>query len=366
MDLLKRRFVMMAIPQIIVYGLYLYLLLGGISTFFGGINGYSLTGIVIAILILNYVPQFIETMKSTIITRTLLSITEVWKWMALMYGFLTLAIYIINLAFKIPNEILIAIYLSIVPILSIYAYIKAHKIVITPYTLKIANLKEEVKILHLSDLHIGSIRNNKLLKDVADKISSVEADIAIISGDLADGTCKIHNESFIPLKKSKIPIIFTPGNHDIYPGIDNVINASKNANITVLLDEKIEFKGLNIYGLPFTTSSRNQNLGIGLEESKASGLDDYDASGTNLIVNHIPAGWEYFRSIGFDLQLSGHTHGGQFYPFTFFVKLVFPYLRGLYKEDNSYLSVTDGVGTLAPPMRLGTNAEIVLLELKPL
>jgi predicted MPP superfamily phosphohydrolase len=343
----------------IIYGIFLYFLLSAIITLFGGLSWILILELTIAIVLINLFSMGIEAIKSNSITRLLLTASEIFKWMALMYGFLTLIIYIINIAINIPQNILIMIYLTIVPILSIYAYIKAHRIVIREYDIKINNLSENVRIIHISDLHIGSIRNKTLLKDVTNKINSVEADIAVISGDLADGTCAIDDDSFLPLKDSEIPIIFTPGNHDIYPGIENVINAGMNANLRILLDEKMEFKGLNFYGLPLSAYSPT-NLKLKSEDSY---LQNIDSNQPNILINHLPVSWDYFRSIGIDLQLSGHTHGGQFYPFNFLVKLVFPYLRGLYEEEGSYLSVTDGVGTLTPPMRWGTNAEMVILNL---
>jgi predicted MPP superfamily phosphohydrolase len=354
MDSIKKRFLAMQTPGIVVYSIFIYILLIAISNLFQAeINILLLT---LAIGLSNYLSLAIESIKSNIITRFTSSLTEVIKWIALMYGFLTLVVYIIQLAILIPKNILILIYLTIVPILAIYAYINAHRIIIIEHELKIKNLKEEIKILHLSDLHIGSIRNTKLMENVVLKINNTDADLAIISGDLADGTCAITEDSFLPLKNSKIPMIFTPGNHDLYPGIEIVLKASKKANLNVLLDDKIEFKGVNIYGYPLTKIGRN--LSIDEKEIEISSDE------VNLLINHLPLGWEYFRNKGINLQLSGHTHGGQFYPFNLLVKLAFPYLKGLYYEDGAYLSVTEGVGTLSPPMRFGTHSEIVLLNLK--
>ena len=77
-------------------------------------------------------------------------------------------------------------------------------------------------------------------------------DVAIISGDLADGSCLVQEDDFLPLGDVEMPIIFTPGNHDFYPGIDNVIRACKNAGIIVLDNESMEINGLNIYGMTFS------------------------------------------------------------------------------------------------------------------
>jgi predicted MPP superfamily phosphohydrolase len=360
MDNLKARFLAMGPFMGILYGIFIYFLITTISNLFGGLNQITIIFLSLLIVLINISSMGVEVLKSNPITRFFLSISEVVKWMVLMYGILTLIIYI-GIFINIPKDstILFIIYLTIVPILTIYAYINAHRIVVKEHDLEINNLTENVTIAHISDLHIGSIRNKRLLKNLVSKINNIKADLVVISGDLADGSCAIDENSFLPLKKSKIPIVFTPGNHDYYPGLDNVIKAAKNANLIVLSDAKMEFKGLNIYGLSLSADN-STNLRLNNEN-----LDfNIDKNEVNILIFHLPVSWDYFKSIGFNLQLSGHTHGGQFYPFNFLVKLPFPYLRGIFKEDNNYLSVTDGVGTLTPPMRLGTNAEIVILNLK--
>ena len=85
----------------------------------------------------------------------------------------------------------------------------------------------------------------------------------------------------------------------------------------------------------------------------------------NIINYHVPYNWEEFSSLGFDIQLSGHTHGGQFYPAVWFADLLFRYNMGLFKNDfGKYLHVTTGVGSMDPPMRWGTDSEIVVLKLR--
>jgi predicted MPP superfamily phosphohydrolase len=247
----------------------------------------------------------------------------------------------------------------VIPIITIYGYIKANRIKINEHDLFIKNLKEELNILHFSDVHIGSMRGKKLLKNIVNKINSTDAEIAILSGDLADGTCPIEIDDFSPLADSKVPIIFTPGNHDYYPGLENVITSAENANLKVLFNDKIEFKGLNIYGF-FVSSILKP--GVTIENSNDFSMLKPDE--VNIVINHFPVYWEEFKKIGVDIQLSGHTHGGQFYPIRFLMRLMFKYVRGVFKKDDSYLVVTDGVGTYQSPIRWGTDAEILLLRLK--
>jgi predicted MPP superfamily phosphohydrolase len=157
-------------------------------------------------------------------------------------------------------------------------------------------------------------------------------------------------------KDVNMPIIFTPGNHDFYIGIDSVIDACKNAGIIVLDNDSMEFECLNIFGLTFS-----------FDDKKKPELDKslIKPGFVNVLNYHVPYYWKDFSQLGFDLQLSGHTHGGQFYPAIFFAELIFKYNMGLFKNNlGKYLHVTTGVGSMDPPMRWGTDSELVILKLR--
>ena len=152
-----------------------------------------------------------------------------------------------------------------------------------------------------------------------------------------------------------MPVIFTPGNHDFYPGIDNVVRACRKAGIIVLDNESFEFENLNIFGLTFSFDERDLPK---IDESLIKpGM-------VNIINYHVPYYWDEFASLGFDVQLSGHTHGGQFYPAVWFANRLFEYNKGLFEKSGKYLHVTTGVGSMDVPMRWGTDSEIVVLKLK--
>ena len=360
LSFIEKRLLMVGIFPNVLYTIFLYFLIGAIANLFNGISFNYQISIVLFIGAFTLIPIAIELKKSNVITRSMMEIAEIIKWMFLMYVFLTIAIYIIEIAINIPIEILILLFISIVPILTIYAYIKAHKIKLKSYDLKIANLNDDIELIHISDLHIGSIRNKKLLKNIVAKINSINPDLVIISGDLADGTCPIDDHSFLAFKDSKVPIIFTPGNHDLYPGIENVVKAVKVANVNVLSNNVFNFKGLQIIGIPF---SFKESTTYGKVNEDNLNFNKFDPNQPTVLINHIPSNWDNFSKLGVDLQLSGHTHGGQFYPMNWFVKLVFPFFKGIYEQDGKYLCVTEGIGTLGPPMRWGTDAEMILLKL---
>ena len=213
-------------------------------------------------------------------------------------------------------------------------------------------------IVHMSDVHFGSVRHKEIIRKIADKLKELEdsCDLAIISGDLADGSSVVNEDDFNYFKEVNMPIVFTPGNHDFYPGIDSVIKACKNAGIIVLDNERFEFKDLSVFGLSYSIEDRGMPK-----------IDNIvlNPDLINIINYHVPYYWDEFSALGFDIQLSGHTHGGQFYPVIYFANIMFKYNMGLFKNDLcKYLHVTTGVGSMDTPMRWGTDSELVILKLR--
>ena len=331
---------------------YMFLLIGGADDAF-------LVIMALAIGSLRIIPMIFEEKKSRSITRFLQTIDGVWMWASLMFLIDVLVIYIIGIFISLPKEV-ICLLLAIVPVLGVYNYYKAHKLVVNERVLNLDNLTQDINIVHLSDVHFGSVRHKEIIKQVADKLKELEdtCEIVIISGDLADGSSIVEEDDFMKFKDISIPIIFTPGNHDFYPGIDNVISACKKAGIIVLDNDNFKYKSLNVYGLTFSFGDVEMPT---LDEIRLK----LDQNLVNVMVYHVPYYWEEFSKIGFNIQLSGHTHGGQFYPAVNFANRIFKYNKGLFKDNlGNYLSVTTGVGSMDTPMRWGTDSELVILKLR--
>ncbi|MBO6104682.1 MAG: metallophosphoesterase, partial [Methanobrevibacter sp.] len=300
----RTRRVLFSTPLIAIFEFflmkYLFLLLGGLD------DVYILL-LTLLLVILNTVPMLFEERKSRFITRLLDEISGIWIWLSLFFFFDIVLIYILGAFIELPFYI-ITILLLLVPIIAIYSYWHAHKIIVHEKTIELDNINQDMNILHLSDVHFGSIRHKKHILDLANKMKEIEdrCDLAIISGDLADGSCIVEEDDFLPLKDVNIPIVFTAGNHDFYPGIENVYNACRKAGIIILDNEGMTFKDLNIFGL---TYSFDEIETVSIEEL----LSFIDDDKVNIINFHVPQNWEEFSRLGFDIQLSSHTHGGQFY-----------------------------------------------------
>ena len=339
------------------YMLFEFFLLKYVYLLFGGIDDAYLLLITILIGLNHFLPMLFEARKSRRITRFLTTLDGVWMWASVMFLIDIIIIYLIGCFIELPMILIVAL-LAIVPVLGVYNYWKAHRLVVNEKTLAFDNLPREINIAHLSDVHFGSVRHRKIIADISDKLNTLDCELAIISGDLADGSSCVEEDDFMAFKDVKMPIVFTPGNHDFYPGIESVINACNNGGVIVLDNESMDFEGLNIYGRSFSIDD--------------TGIPQLDKSmikpdSLNIINYHVPYYWDEFSDLGFDIQLSGHTHGGQFYPAIWFTKLMFGYNMGLFRNKvGRYLHVTTGVGSMDTPMRWGTDSEIVVLKLRRL
>lgn len=328
------------------------------------VNEIYLIVLVIILGLIQSVPMFFEEKNSTPIGRCLTTFFGVLEWFLMMGVFYLIIVYGLGLFIKIPRKLLY-LGLFVIAVIGIYAYVHAHQIIVKKKLLTFDNLDRDYNIIHISDVHFGSVRNDEIISGICDRIKSVEddCDLLIISGDLADGSCVVKEDDFMPFSKIDIPVIFTSGNHDYYPGIGNVHRACKKAGMIVLENDSFEYDDLNIYGLSYSFDRISMP---GADELRSVIKEDK----INILNYHVPAGWNEFSDMGFDIQLSGHTHGGQFYPVNKFGNLLFEgHNMGLFSkvDDNNrnhYLHVTTGVGSMDVPMRWGTDSEIVILNLR--
>lgn len=352
----RTRRVIMFTPFMMLYEFFLmkYLFL-----LFGGLEDIYLILLTVIFAVLRIVPMLFEEKKSRPITRFLDHICAFWIFLSLFVFFALVLIYTASIFLRVPIDLII-ILLSLVVLITVYSYWHAHKIIVHEKTIELDNINEDIDMVHLSDVHFGSIRHKKIIKDISDNIAWLDCDLVVISGDLADGSCVVEEDDFLALRDVDVPIVFTAGNHDFYPGIENVYRACEKAGIIILDNEGMEFKDLNIFGLTFSFDEIEK---LSLEEL-SNFIDD---AKVNIINYHVPRNWEEFSRLGFDIQLSGHTHGGQFYPVTWIGNMFF-YNEGLFKKNiggkNRYLHVTTGVGSMDYPFRWGTDSELVLLRLR--
>lgn len=232
----------------------------------------------------------------------------------------------------------------------------------TRATVRLANLPlawRGRKAALISDIHLGHVRNGNFLRRMVAKILREEPDAIFIAGDLYDGTAIDAHRAAEPLNKLTAPhgVYFVAGNHEQFGDDSKYLDAVASAGVRVLSNEKVEVDGLQIVGVPYRNATQKGHLASILQ---AVGLDRKRAS---VLLIHAPDHPEVAEQAGVSLQLSGHTHLGQFIPWSWFARRMYrQFVYGLSRIGKMQVFTSSGAGTWGPPLRLGSNPEIVMLE----
>ncbi len=227
------------------------------------------------------------------------------------------------------------------------------------------------KVAQVSDLHIGPTIGRAWLEQVVASVNATDPDIVVITGDLVDGSVESLKEETAPLAKlrAKHGVFFVTGNHEYFSGADEWIAELTRLGIRVLRNERVSIgegaESFDLAGVDDWSAARQggHHKGHGADLPKA--LAGRDPERELVLLAHQPKQIVQAAEHGVGLQLSGHTHGGQLFPWHFFVKLDQPYLAGLasHGDGATQIYVSRGAGYWGPPMRVGAPPEISLLEL---
>ena len=252
-------------------------------------------------------------------------------------------------------------------VISVYSAFEAHDVRIVNIRIATDKLPPETKairIAQISDLHLGLINRNSVLQRVANLITAQRPDILVSTGDLVDGKldsirqlAEIFREIPAPMGK-----FAATGNHEYYVGLSHTITFMRNAGFTLLQDEAaVAGEAVRIVGI---------NDPVQKQMTPESGHPEADVIGDGtdgrftILLKHRPT-VDPASAGKFDLQLSGHSHQGQIFPFLLLTRLVYPYSGGSYILPNGgMLHVNRGTGTWGPPMRFLASPEITIIDLE--
>ena len=243
-----------------------------------------------------------------------------------------------------------------------YGVLNANCTRITRTTVRLANLPETWrgrKAALISDVHLGHVRNGGFLRRMVAKILHEEPDLIFIAGDLFDGTAIDAKSAAEPLSKLTAPygVYFVAGNHEQFADDSRYLQAVAATGVRVLSNEKVDADGLQIIGVPYRNATRDEHLAAVLKDL---GVDRERAS---ILLTHAPDRPQVAEAAGISLQLSGHTHLGQFLPWSWMAKRIYrKFVYGLSRIGDMQIFTSSGAGTWGPPLRLGSNPEIVLLK----
>jgi uncharacterized protein len=245
---------------------------------------------------------------------------------------------------------------------SLYGLINASWTRVTRAKVQLPNLPSTWrgrKAALISDLHLGHVRNGNFLRRLVARVVSEQPHAVFIAGDLYDGTAIDAMRAAEPLNQLKAPqgVYFVAGNHEQFGDDSKYLDAVAAAGVRVLNNEKVEVDGLQILGVSYRNAWQRKPFSAIL---RAIGVDPGRAS---ILLTHAPDHPEIAESAGISLQLSGHTHLGQFIPWSWVAKRIYrQFVYGLSRIGKMQVFTSSGVGTWGPPLRLGSNSEIVVLQ----
>jgi uncharacterized protein len=234
----------------------------------------------------------------------------------------------------------------------------------TPYvkriTLRIKHLPKEMKLVQITDLHIGEIYTPQWLQTIVDKVNALEPDIVAVTGDVFDGGGKMYPHMIDALHNIKAKhVLFVRGNHEVYEGVYITTRLIKAEGLTVLDDQVKVIDGVQFVGLSYPTDFSDDK-----KETLAKLVNKLDKRKPIILLRHEPAGIDDAAKLGVHLQLSGHTHNGQMWPLNYLVLLFYKHAKGLHRIGDFVVYISPGTGTWGPPLRLGSQSEITEFTLK--
>ena len=245
---------------------------------------------------------------------------------------------------------------------SIYGIINARWVRVKRVKVALANLPQSWRgrvAALVSDVHLGHVNGSGFIRRIVATLVRLRPDVVFITGDLYDGT-KVNPDALaVPWKELSPPFgtYFVTGNHEEFSDPTRYLDAVRSSGIRVLNNDTVTVDGLQIVGVHYRDSASPDRFRSILEYASL------DRSRSSILLAHAPHGLATAEKQGISLQLSGHTHGGQLFPFTWITRRVFgEYAYGLKRFGELMVYTSSGAGTWGPPMRVGTRPEIALIE----
>jgi predicted MPP superfamily phosphohydrolase len=222
-------------------------------------------------------------------------------------------------------------------------------------------------LVQLTDIHLGPTIGRAFIEEIVARTNALNPDIIAITGDLVDGSVADLADAVAPLRalRARHGVFFVTGNHEYFSGAGPWISELSRLGIRCLRNERVSIgqgpASFELAGVDDRSGGRFGEAGHGEDLQKA--LAGVDPSRELVLLAHQPKSIFQAARFGVGLQVSGHTHGGQIWPFNFIVRLQQPFVAGLHRHGGAQIYVSRGTGYWGPPMRFGAPAEITQLVL---
>ena len=330
--------------------------------------GISKLQVALALLSVSFVAaSFLAFRYSHIFVRMFYTISAVWLGMFsfcffaaclcwLLYGAVLL------LGIHADRRFFAVAFFGLALLASLYGIIHAAQTQVKRITVKLPNLPESWRgrvAALVSDTHLGHVRNYGFARRIVAMLMQLRPDVVFVAGDLYDGTAANLDRLAEPWVRLAAPLgtYFVTGNHEEFSDRTKYLDAVKRAGVRILHNEKVTLDGLQLVGVHYSDSVNPQRFRSILQQAAL------DRDRASILLTHAPHRLPIPEEEGISLQLSGHTHGGQFVPYTWITSRVYgPYVYGLKRFGNLMVYTSSGTGTWGPPLRVGTTPEIVLIR----
>lgn len=296
--------------------------------------------------------------------RTLYRVAAVWlgtlnflviaclaSWLA--YGFIAAS------GLSVSSRSIVAAFFGVAALVSSWGVVNANWVRIKRIRVELQNLpaawRGRTAVL-ASDLHLGHVRHHGFSTRIVRKIAALEPDVVFLAGDLFDGTQVNAPEVVAPFRFLRPPLglYFVTGNHELFRGNTYFADSVRASGVRVLENEKVTLDGLQLLGVPYVHATHAEHFRSVLAKLAI------DSSRASILLTHAPDRPRITAEAGISLQLSGHTHRGQFFPFSSIARRIYgAFTYGLTRLGETQFYVSSGAGTWGPPLRIGSQSEIV-------
>jgi predicted MPP superfamily phosphohydrolase len=335
---------------------------------FFGVPGWAVWQVLPGALAIVFIPAtFLRFRVSHPALRIVYGVTAAWLGALNFAFFAAVVCWIVEGAawlsgWPLPRFQLAAILFGLAFLATLYGLINARWIRVSRVTVRLPHLPEfwEGRTAALvTDLHLGPLFGAGFLRRVIKRLRSLRPDVVFISGDMFDGSTLSVDQLVAPWRKysTRRGIYYVTGNHDEFAERSIFLDAVKRTGVQVLNNEKITIDGLQIVGVHDSEAENPTELRKILRQVQI------DRMHPSILLAHRPVNLSVAEEEGISLQLSGHTHGGQIWPWNLLVSRIYGcFGHGLSRLGKLQLYTSNGVGTWGPPLRVGTKSEIVLMQ----
>jgi uncharacterized protein len=346
-----------------------------LSAFFGAPASSAGVKIALAVLSVSFVlASLLAWYSHQPLVRAWYTISAVWMGMASYFLWAAVLCWIVSGAGRLlrlgwqPRPIALVLFGAAL-VAGAYGLINASWLRVTRVTVAVPNLpgqwRGRVAAL-VSDTHLGHVRNGRFIRRLVQALAKLKPDVVFLAGDLYDGTSGDFQKLAAPWTELTTPhspptvphgVYYIAGNHEEFYSDAEYHEPLVRAGVRELNNQKVEVDGLQVIGVHYRDATHPGRYRQVLRNAQI------DRSRPSVLLLHAPYHMEIAEAEGISLQLSGHTHGGQFFPYTWIARRVWgKFVHGLQQLGSLRVYISYGAGTWGPPMRVGTFPEIVLIK----